>query len=611
VEAAALRLQRTQITAQVVRHLELDDLAAVAEIERHLEWVQLASGEWLFREGDIGDAAYLVATGRLRVVRGPDDQMIGEIGRGELVGEMALIEGGTRNASVCAIRDTQLVRFPEETVSMLVERFPQVFLRLTRTILRRVRQPASLRAPDEQLSVAVVPISPNLDIRALDTALAASLGGVGTVAHLWSDRVDEMLGGKGVAQSRRHDPGEIRLVQWLAETEDRSRFMILEADPEWSPWTERVLRQADRVLFVGDARGADTVGPLETNAIEALRNRRRPRTSLVLIHPTTTKLPASTSRWLEARSVDEVFHVRERDRGDIERLARVLAGRAVSLVLSGGGARGYAHLGVIRAMNELGIPIDSIGGTSIGSVVASGPPMDRTDDEMVSDVEQHFKKIMDWTLPLVSVISGKRISAAIVRHYGGIDIEDLWLPYFCISASLTRARAVVHRRGSLATAVRASIAIPGVLPPVPFGDELLVDGGVIDNLPVPEARRDNVKGSIIAVDVAAPSGPRAKFDYGLSMSGWRALGATVRGRGSMRLPMLHGTVLGSMLIASTRDRDRVINEGLADLYLSIDARGCRPFEWDAVRKIADVGYATSRERLAAWADESGSPWRLG
>jgi predicted acylesterase/phospholipase RssA len=149
-----------------------------------------------------------------------------------------------------------------------------------------------------------------------------------------------------------------------------------------------------------------------------------------------------------------------------------------------------------------------------------------------------------------------------------------------------------------------------VLPPVPFGDELLVDGGVIDNLPVPEARHDNPKGTIIAVDVDAPTGPRAKVDYGLSMSGWRALGATVRCRGRVKLPMLHGTVLGSMLIASTRDRDRVINEGLADLYLSIDARGCRPFEWDAVRKIADVGYATSRERLGAWADASGSPWRL-
>jgi predicted acylesterase/phospholipase RssA/CRP-like cAMP-binding protein len=610
VDRAADRLRRTQLTAQVVRHLGVEDLSALREIEQHLEWVQLAAGDWLFRESDPADAAYLVATGRLRVVHGADEVPIAEIGRGELVGEMALLEGGTRNAGIYAIRDSQLVRLPANIVALLLDRFPQVFLHLTKTILQRVRVAASRRVAEDQLSIAVVATSARVDVHGFARDLTTALQGAGSTAHLWSDHVDAMLGRPGIAQSGPHEATEIRLGQWLHEAEDRSRFLVLECDRSATPWSERVVRQCDHVLYVADATGSKTVGEVEQVVSSALRSRRHPRSSLVLLHPSSTSLPRATAAWLSIRAVDDAFHVRDDASTDLDRLARVLAGRAVSLVLSGGGARGYAHIGVIRAMRELGIPIDYIAGTSIGSVIASLPPMGLSDSEIVPAVEERFRDIMDWTLPVVSVVSGKRISSSIVKHYQDIDIEDLWYPYFCVSASLTRAREVIHRRGRLAVAVRASVAIPGVLPPVPVGDELLVDGGVIDNLPVPEARRDNPNGPVIAVDVAPPSGPRARSDYGMWMSGWTALGTTLRPRRRKGVPMLHGTVLGSMLIASTRDRDRVVKDGLADLYLPIDARGCGPFEWSGVQKVADVGYDATIETLANWAETIQTPWVL-
>jgi predicted acylesterase/phospholipase RssA/CRP-like cAMP-binding protein len=607
MQAAEQRLKRTQLTTQVVRHLKLDDLDAVAEIEQHLTWRVLPAGDWLFREGDEAQSAYLVASGRLRVVDN-HDELIGEIGRGELVGEMAMLEGGVRNAGVFAIRDTQLVEFPEEVVSLLLERFPQVFLHLTRTILQRVRRPSTTRSPEQQLTVAVVPLTPEIAATGFAGDLAGALSGFGEATHLTSARVDDLLERRDIAQSQTYDVGEMRLVQWLHEVEDRTTFLVLECEPAWTPWTQRVVRQCDHVVFVGDAGASAVQSPFEREVVASLAGRWHPGSTLVLRHRPSVSLPSDTGAWLIPRPTSAVLHIREGHTPDIDRVARILAGRAVSLVLSGGGARGYAHIGVLQAMNELGIPIDYIGGTSIGAVIATFAPMGRTHDEMVRQVHESFDNIMDWTLPVVSVISGKRIATAIVEQTQGICIEDLWFPYFCVSASLTNARAVVHRRGPLATAVRASVAIPGVLPPVPYEDELLVDGGVIDNLPVGEARRDNPSGPVIAVDVSPPSGPRPKFEYGLALSGWRALRTTIQKRG--RPPMLHATVLGSMLIASTRDRDRAVADGLADLYLPIEARQCGPFEWSAVEKISRVGYEAAFGPLADWANASGAPWRV-
>ena len=274
--------------------------------------------------------------------------------------------------------------------------------------------------------------------------------------------------------------------------------------------------------------------------------------------------------------------------------------------MSGGGARGFAHIGVLKAMSELGIPVDYIAGTSIGAVIGAFASLGWTAEEIVHLVHESFDRIMDWTLPVVSVISGKRIARAITKQTQGANIEDLWLPYFCVSASLTSARSVVHRRGSLDTALRASVAVPGLLPPLPLDRELLVDGGIVDNLPIEEARLDNGGGILIAVDVSPTSGPSARSNYGSSISGWKAFGAALRKR--RRPPLLHETVLGSMLLASTRDRVRVVGTGLADLYLPINARQCGPFEWTAVEKISSVGYETVLEPLAQWLEQHGAEW---
>jgi predicted acylesterase/phospholipase RssA len=395
----------------------------------------------------------------------------------------------------------------------------------------------------------------------------------------------------------------------LHPLEDNCRFVVYDPSGAGEAWCRAALDRVDEVLFVADAARAGTqVRPLEDEVAKRCTGEAPPHRRLVLVHE-GSEPPATggTRAWLVDRDIDDVHHARIEEPDDMASLTRILAGRAVSVVLGGGAARGFAHLGVLRALEELGVPVDQVGGSSIGAVIAAGPAMGRDSAASTEDCRQRFRRIIDRTLPVVSFASGKRLMGSIAIQYGAWDIEDLWRPFFCVSTSLTRNRTVVHRRGPLGLAIRASVAIPGVFPPFPHDGELLVDGSLLDNLPVAEMRRRNPTGTIIAVDVAPAPGRPSRASYGGAVSGWRALGDRLRRRGG-RAPGLAATVLRAMMVASSRDRDRVVARGVADLYLDLDIRNCGPFDFHAVDIGRQAGYDLALPRLAAWLKTAGRPW---
>ncbi|MGB6310025.1 MAG: patatin-like phospholipase family protein, partial [Steroidobacteraceae bacterium] len=193
------------------------------------------------------------------------------------------------------------------------------------------------------------------------------------------------------------------------------------------------------------------------------------------------------------------------DAADMGRLARLLTQRGVGLVLSGGGARGFAHLGVIRALREARVPIDFVGGSSIGSIIAAGVAVGWSDEEMRMRYRRCFvdtNPVNDYALPFVALTRGRKVSRLLLREYGDVSIEDLRQPFFCVSANLTTGRALEHRHGRLTEALRASVAIPGVMPPVYRGEDVLVDGAAINNLPV-DLMQAHAPGLVIGSDVGA------------------------------------------------------------------------------------------------------------
>jgi predicted acylesterase/phospholipase RssA/CRP-like cAMP-binding protein len=607
------RLDRSQVAVFAVGLVGEHDTVLVQAITHRVSWVALDAGATLFRHGDPPDAAYVVLSGRLLVtvpglVPGGPPAVRREVGQGELVGELELIDRSVRSGTVEAIRDTRLARFSAADFDALVTEHPRLALHVARGILRRVEERTP--GPDRPRAVTVAVTAP-LDGPAFVGGMARALAGCADVLHLSAERVDGLLGSTGSAQVGPDEPGGRRLWELLYEADARHDHVLYEADPEPTAWTRRVMRQADRIVVVVSSRP----GVEEDRRTRALLARSagitRVKRWLAVVHPEGTERPQGTTALLDRYRADEAIHVRAGVPGDLARLARLATGRGVGLVLGGGGARGFAHLGVHRALRELGVPIDRIAGASVGAPLGAGMALDVDPDELLAAVTTQFAGVLDYTIPVVALVKGERIAANLRGIFDGRAIEDLWLPFLCVSTNLTRSRVEVHRRGDLSAAIRASIAIPGVLPPVASGDDLLVDGGVLNNLPVDVLRDDSSVGTVIGVDVSPAVGPRARADHGLSVSGWKALRAQL-GRGRSSYPGISAVLMRTMVVGSMREREAHLRDGVMDLHLHLDAdlRGVGLLDFDTVAPVADAGYQAVRPRLEEWIAGFGTvrPW---
>lgn len=575
----------------------------LVELEQSADWVTLERGRYLFRQGDPPDGAYVLVSGLLRVSVEDSkggERTIARIRQGEILGEMALITHEVRSASISALRDCELFRLPARVFALVTEKYPRSVLNVYRTVTSRFRDSLSGPGYRDQISnIALFPATADFGLEGFSRQLAEALSGYDSVELLDSAAVDGALGRSGIAQSQAHEPANLRLVQWLNAQESRFGHLVYRADPNRSTWNERCLRQADRVVLVADAakQNLPDLDGIRPSGMDAGL-----RWSLVLVHSPDTERPTGTARWLEHCDAETVYHVRNGHSGDLARLARILSGRAVGLVLGGGGARGFAHLGVLQALEELGIPVDMVGGTSIGAPIGGWVAQGKSAAECLRAAKRAFRSLIDFTLPTTALLAGKRISRMITEETANQDIEDFWLPYFCVSTNLTQSRVEVHRRGGAARAIRSSVSIPGVLPPVPERGELLVDGGVLNNLPVDVMRKLNPAGVVIAIDVVLPKSFFAAEDYGLNVSGWRQLLARVLpGVRGPQTPGLANVIMQSMMVGSSHSRERLLEQDHADYYQNIHVHNVALLQFEALEKAAGTGYSESIGPLREWA----------
>ncbi len=604
---ASQRLRATRLAGQLQRLFPETETAALVELADTVGFVALGAGEALYREGDPSDAAYVVVSGRVRVLTRDDEgdwaEPIAEIGAGELVGELALLDDAPRTATVVAARHTELARLSRQDFEELVSSRPPAMLAVVRTIVARSRDARDTyrRARSDHTAIGLVPLGPTVDLARVADELTKRFALHGPATTVASADVDAALGVAGISRTEAGGPDELRLARWMEESEAANEFLVLQADDGPSPWSRHCIDRVDHVVLVADATASPEPTALEVQLLAA-RTLPHQHVSLVLLQPIGAERPRGTTAWLERRDVDEHHHARLDLPDDLDRVARHLAGRAVWLVLGGGGAKGFAHLGVVKAMEELDLPIDGVAGASVGAALGAMLALQTPREDRVRLTTELFARKLDYTLPVSGMIAGRRITRAIESVTGDRAIEDTWLPFVCTSTNLTRSRPVVHRRGELRRAVRASLSIPGVLPPVTMGDDLLVDGGVMNNLPVDVIRRRHPTATIIASDAAPPLGPRARGDHGLSVRGGRVLARRViPGMRAPRVPRLAATLMRSLLVAAAEKRDRQVEAGLADLHLQFELRGVGLLAFDVVAPVVDRGYDESIGRLRAFA----------
>ncbi|HSD42105.1 MAG TPA: patatin-like phospholipase family protein [Burkholderiales bacterium] len=598
-------MQHTLRHSRLAEHLaglfDAADPAVLAEIEANAQWLSLGGGETLFRRGEPGDAAYIVISGRLRIVDGA--RALNEVGAGETLGEMALLSGEPRSATVFAVRDSLLARLPADAFNRLVHRHPSVLRRITGHLVERLRHinAAPARAQSGVRTIAVVPADARTAITAFARRLVDALAVHGATLHLDAERVNRELGRDGAAGCEGSDAGSVGLVGWLNEQELRHRFVVYEAGEPASRWTERAMRQADHVLFVADSGGQGGERAVERYLADRTPGAQTPRASLVLVRSTHATPPESTSAMLDGCRVDAHYHVAMDSQADFARLARCLAGAAIGLVLGGGGARGFAHLGVLRALAESGVPVDWVGGTSIGGIIAALVAQGVPPEETLARCRRHFQALRDPTLPLVALLAGRRIRARLEDAFGAVAIEDLPLPYFCVSTNLTRAAQALHERGPLARAIRASISLPGILPPMRLDADLHVDGGLVNNLPIDVMAAKPEVGAVIAVDVGAELEMGAPAGFEPELSGWRVLWERFAPRpGRDRPPTIMSVLTRSSFVASVYwARERHTAEQ-ASLYLRVPVADLRLLAFERIDDIAARGYDATREAIKVW-----------
>ena len=506
----------------------------------------LRAGDWLFREGEPGDRMFVVRSGRLDVVSEEDGDVLRRIGRGEVVGELALLTGSPRSASVRAHRDSELLAVAREDFDDLLRKDEEFALALMRAIGEKLRVSVA-RAdpsgqPDRVLALAGTP----------DPRIVADL----TAAMAAGERVACLdAGAAGV-------PDDWAAALERAEREHDRVLLVVGDDDEWSAFC---LRQADRtVLFARPDEPVARDAALRGCDLAWLA---RPGDGVLLV-PWVAALQPSRRHLLLVGHLDAGIH----------RMARRLTGRAVGLVLSGGGARALCHIGVLDALAAAGVVVDRVGGCSMGALIGALYALGRSPDEIAERCREELvrkRPFNDYTVPRVALIRSRKARRMLERVFAGRRIEELERDYFCVSADLVAAEPVVHRSGPLWEAVGASMSLPGLVPPVVAGDRLLVDGGVLDNFPV-EVMAAGAEGPIVAVDAM----------------GRRPLGGA-GGPPPLLETLARATVLSSWQAAA-------MSRALADVLVVPDPGEVGMLAFERLDELRAAGRAAAVSSLAEW-----------
>ncbi|MBO6565265.1 MAG: patatin-like phospholipase family protein [Pseudomonadales bacterium] len=529
---------------------EADDIAS------QLKTIHLAGGQVLFKQGDPADSMYLLVRGRLQVWLDSEAPVyIGEVVPGESVGEVGLITGEARSADVVAVRSCILVKFEQTAFERLAAEHPSMVMRLTAIVAKRLHENTigadSKKRPSPSI-ICLRPLDNTEKLVQLSESICAELEKHGSVLYLtpeilqrYEERSFPASESDRISQEFEH---------WCGQQEQAHRFLVLGCTAKHNKWSEFAEGQSDLILLLGASESEPSLREFEKQSSVVPRHVKHK--VLLLSHP--DEQITDTCRWLENRETEYHLHIRGGSDADLQRVGRMLSGNANGLVLGGGAARGFAHIGTYRALCEAGIPVDWIGGTSIGAIMGVAIALYGDVDLVEEKVRAAFvkgKPFEDYTLPVVSVLSGNRMNKLSQRFMPG-EIEDLAIPFFAISSDINTGDVNIHESGQIWRATSASAALPGVLPPVVHRNNLAVDGAVLNNLPV-DVMATKPVGQIFAVKLSSQNDSEVEFDD--VPSGWKLLMAKILPGEALDIPSLT-----SLLFKATEVANRKRTTQLAD-----------------------------------------------
>jgi len=575
----------------------LDD-AVLNDLAGCLELHTVQGGAVILRQGDAADSMLILLSGRLRVSR-HDAQgtlnLYNEICPGESVGETGMILHQARIANVTAVRDSTLAILHRKSFERLLADHPIPLNRVfSQTIFNHLRHTPQALERRYASSFAVIPLHAGDAAAEVAGSLTAAFSRTGRVFH-----VPATVQSPAATSDNSREPE----LDWLAALEREFDYLVYEGDQGITPWTRRAFRQADQVIFVATSDASPDRAEIAKRLAEETSYALK-RKHLVLVHPAGATAAGPADQWRSDRDFERVYLVRRDNDRDYQRLARFITGNAFGVVLGGGGARGFAHVGVLRALEEAGIPVDVVGGNSMGALIgaqyACGTPL----DDLLAQTRRFARGGERPTIPVISLFSGRRMERDLRRIFGDTLIEQLWLPYFAAACNLSEAVTTVQDSGPLWRAVLASNSPAGLLPPVPNNGQLLVDGAILDNVPVGAMRqrlgipleRRRGHGTIIAVDVDVRAGLGVEPEIN-RLSAWRTIKGRLTGSADA-LPGIGDILYRAGHIGGLHQRERTMK--LADHYLEPPVARFPLMAYRSAAEIAEVGYRYAREQIDRW-----------
>ena len=561
----------------VLGHLFKDlEQEAVIKILQAGEKHQIESGEYLFKQGDLENSLFIVLSGRLRAVMEDKNglHILGDIGEGEPTGEFALFTNDPRMASVLAIRNTTVLQINKQEYLALVSKNPAFAGMLTGFLIKRLkRNILEQHTSNAPKNIVFVNLQPEHDLSP------------------WTDDIKETLENSGITirvvdQDTRPDESYTSIFDSLEQHEGLNILVCSEAYPEWS---RECLLCADLVIVAADFTADSNLYPIEKKLDLYAQSILNKKIYIVFLHEQEVPLPSRTIRWLKHRTVNLHIHIRKSHKSDVRRFCRIISNQAVGVVLGGGGAKGYAHVGAIRALLEAGLEIDFLGGTSAGALYGIG--MSHSDfskekiDALCAESVRRKLTSNDYSWPLVSMMSGKKLVGFMKDLFGDSHLEDIWVNSYCVSANFSTSGTKVHDRGLTSKMVQASIAIPGVFPPVVIDKQLHVDGGVVDNLPIEPMYRYPVK-HIIAISLSMLTS--RQVNYTETPSGASLIWDRLTRKKRYRIPGIASLIINSLTLNSRQKQENTKEK--VSLYFELDLKGIGLLDDKKWREAIEKGY---------------------
>lgn len=532
---------------------------------------EIPAGTQLFAAGSAAEAVYVVQGGLFGAFAPDGEALLGRIGVGETIGATGLITGHGRSATVRALRDSAVLVIERATFERLGSAHPDVWRALAADVIQRASLPEAARRHAGPRILALLPQHDGIDLAAVAQSMRAALSLQGRATLV--DRVH----GEGLDQSG-----------WHALDRAEGRVILL-GERGHPGWNAKVRAHADVLVFVGRAND----GPAPDAELGGMPPATGFRAEHILLLHERIVAPGAARRWRERRPSARVHHAVNPH--DLARVARLTFGCSVNLVLSGGGARGLAHVGVIRALRDAAVPIDAVGGSSVGALIGAALAAGWDDTELSERLREalmRHRPLGDLTLPLVALTGGRRASDLLRGLFGSVEIADLRLPYLTTYTDLAAGRLHVVEDGVLWQRLRAAIALPGILPPVFADGAVQVDGGLVDNLPV-LAMRERFPGTTIAVDIRTDYTVAAGVDEYELPSLWQMLQEWIAGRrrpSLMRILLRAGTVNSEASARAAR--------AAADLVIAPQLRDIDLLDWQRFDEIVATGHKHAHRILA-------------